>query len=416
MNVIFFIYLISGLIKTVMGFYGLHLPIDITALTAGILVIDIGYNLLQWRAGKKFPVSFVTATITLLILFFWMIFSLIYTPSQVYSKQKIFYFLTNIIAFIYPVVHGKICIRRFMRAFIIGIFLITLWYLPHLLTYIRNPDFHSLERYSEVKGLYLDLGLYIGLSILMLLYNKEFFKPFARISLLFFFVLALFLAGARGALLFTFIIATFLVVIKVVSAFCNNQLLSKQGMIRNSLIGVGVFILVALVSIGYSDQIGGLASRSLNRLNLLVSDENTISNHSVNTRVDQIHFSLDMISADVESFLYGYGVGSFGVLKTGEDVRAYPHNFILEIQFEHGIIGTLLLLIFILLIFIQKGLNVKLQILPAFIFFYFFLNYLKSWSIIDMRICFAFLGLYILQNTIRVEDFIDNSLANNYYE
>jgi hypothetical protein len=35
--------------------------------------------------------------------------------------------------------------------------------------------------------------------------------------------------------------------------------------------------------------------------------------------------------------------------------------------------------------------------LPVFIFLYFLLNYLKSWSIVDMRICFAFLGIFILQ-------------------
>lgn len=39
---------------------------------------------------------------------------------------------------------------------------------------------------------------------------------------------------------------------------------------------------------------------------------------------------------------FGHGIGSFGILYSGQDIRYYPHNIILEIGVEAGLIGVVL--------------------------------------------------------------------------
>jgi len=64
-----------------------------------------------------------------------------------------------------------------------------------------------------------------------------------------------------------------------------------------------------------------------------------------------IYARLDLYQKSIYYILdnpFGYGFGSFGLLYTGEDVRFYPHNIILEVFVELGIIGMFM---FILLIY-----------------------------------------------------------------
>ena len=45
----------------------------------------------------------------------------------------------------------------------------------------------------------------------------------------------------------------------------------------------------------------------------------------------------------------GYGIGSFGLLSWGEDVRFYPHNIFLEVALEMGVVGFFFFSVLILI-------------------------------------------------------------------
>lgn len=66
--------------------------------------------------------------------------------------------------------------------------------------------------------------------------------------------------------------------------------------------------------------------------------------YSINQRLDFLNFFLEYPA----SAFTGVGLGSFGILFTGQSVYLYPHNIIIEIWFEMGIIA---LSVFLLLLF-----------------------------------------------------------------
>jgi hypothetical protein len=117
---------------------------------------------------------------------------------------------------------------------------------------------------------------------------------------------------------------------------------------------------------------------------------------SVAKRFDQIYYSLDRIFDNAVNFLFGSGIGSFGVLYEGIDGRQYPHNVILEISFELGIIGVILFIILLLLYFKKLRHNLNFVLIYLFLF----LNSLKSYSLVDSRVMFGILSVLLVYYTL----------------
>lgn len=401
MNVIYFIYLFSGILKAILNFHNVYLPIDLTAMTGIIVFGDIIYQLSKFRYGNRLNKRMLTSAGLLFAFFIWMAFTLFYTPSSSYSKLKVFLFSTNILAFLYPVLHSNLDVRKFIRQMILFFLVVSLWFLPIFLYYVKTPELHAVTRFSKFSDLYLVLGLYHGLSILLLVHSNKLFPRMIRLMLIAFFAVCLFLTGARGAIIFTSFIVAVYYLFNLVNDLLIRRLKDKVQIIQNGIIAVFMVILFVVSGIYFADDIERLASRSLTRLNLLVEAEG--GGESVNVRYEQIAFSLEKINNDFASIVHGYGVGSYGILESGNDGRAYPHNFVLEIQFELGLIGVLLFCLFLLSVFLSRK-QISGAIIPSFIFVYFLLNYFKSWSIVDMRICFGLLGFYFLQRYIKTNE------------
>ena len=109
-----------------------------------------------------------------------------------------------------------------------------------------------------------------------------------------------------------------------------------------------------------------------------------------------------------ESPLIGHGIGSYGLYFIGEDVRAYPHNIILQVFFETGMVGLILWSLFIIKFIHFLGRNCKdsgLIMLAAFLL----LETLKSNSLVDSRILFLWLGLIIVATNTNLK----RSLSTN---
>lgn len=53
------------------------------------------------------------------------------------------------------------------------------------------------------------------------------------------------------------------------------------------------------------------------------------------------------------NFFVGYGTSSYPVLVFNKDIREYPHNFILELLVENGLIGLYFIQFFLILLFFQ---------------------------------------------------------------
>jgi O-antigen ligase len=63
-----------------------------------------------------------------------------------------------------------------------------------------------------------------------------------------------------------------------------------------------------------------------------------------------LSFYSKTIEAIPDNLWLGQGVGSWSVFYYGKDARGYPHNLFLETTFEEGMVGEVLLLLFLYLL------------------------------------------------------------------
>jgi hypothetical protein len=401
MILVYIFYLLSGIIKTLFIYYGIHLPIDITLLAAIILVLHIvldnilrPVNLIVDRTG-------VTALSILTVFFVWIVISLTYTRSEFYSFEKTMLFLTNVVAFIYPMFIKDFDIKKFLRYLVVAVNIFFIWF--YKIYFILNEKYYGTEMFYQVMGLYLTLATVEGLVLLVLVTSPE--KIF-NINLLRIFFIALsfaflVLSGARGPLIF----AVLALILFYGWKFMRLKVPRRIDLNRYAkFLFLGLPIVTVAIIYGFykfHDKITELLDRSLYRISLFINGvaEKSDLGESVDTRVDQIKFSLDSIFQGFKSFLLGFGFGSFGTVYTGEDVRLYPHNILLEVWFELGAVGLTIFLCFLLTILI--GRMKPKAFIVGIIVIYIVLNMLKSSSIVDIRIFFTFFAIYIISANLK---------------
>ncbi len=393
---LYVIYLVSGFIKGYMIAYGLHNPVDITLLTAILL---IAFIIIVLYKNDEIYTKFIFAIIFLLIFYTWMIFSSIYTSSEHYWLQKILYFLTNIIAFIFPLlVYKYFNIKRFFKYFIVLTILLNVYFTLNIL-----PNIQIIDTFYQIRSQSLFVALSSGVNILLLIILKIKFKlTYLTLIVLLVNFSTLILSGSRGALIFTFIT---LILYFLSRIFNYNSF-------KSSIVGIlkyfTVLIVLSISGLTYfsinNSNTNPLLEHTVMRLNLLLnvaSDQDM--GDSVNERFKLINFTLNKSFENLPHFVFGYGIGSFSIEYSDEDGRGYPHNIILEILFELGIIGLFSFLIFY--IYIVKDYR---YVALIWVVFYMTLNILKSSGLTDLRLFFAILSLMLI-NAINNENIINKA-------
>jgi len=77
--------------------------------------------------------------------------------------------------------------------------------------------------------------------------------------------------------------------------------------------------------------------------------------YSIYHRVEIITQAINKISlSNLESLLFGVGIGGSGIYFLGEDVEFYPHNLILEIIIEYGVVGLVLFISAVMPSFLRR--------------------------------------------------------------
>ena len=369
-------YVLSGYIKVFFITYNINLGIDITLLLALILVLKI--VLFNKITIKKI---FYTPIMLFLVFYIWMIMTLTFSSSVEYLFNKIFLFLTNILAFVFPLFFfSKIEIKSLLNKFVLVSTPLSIWFIFFIL-----PNMYLNEIYNSVSATYLIVSLYSGMNILMLLLLKVKLFKNSYINLLFIIlnIVVLILSGGRGGLVLAFLVLTIFVFFKLKL----KQL--KLILTSTSLIILSGFIIVNFIS---QTKYSELFERSIMRLELLTEFNGFNSGgNSVEVRTEMISFSYEKIFHSPTSLLFGYGIGSFSYEYTGIDGRGYPHNLVLEILFELGLIGLLIFLTF-------SGVTLKHFKYTAlsWIVFYLFLNSLKFIFFVDLRVLFFMFSLVLI--------------------
>ena len=385
-ELLYCLFLLSGLVKSFLLFYASSLAVvDFTLLCAAALLaaylFQAGVNAF---CHSTFHILESTRAVVfvLLIFYLWMIITLIYTPSPGYSYIKIFMFLTGMIAILFPFLYkGFDPVRFFHVTAYAGTGLIALYsfFLPKA---YANYLVYNDGREFVVK--YLDVGFLAGLMILILAFTCPRLKPFPKILLIGINAWTLLISSARGPMAFLFFVLLIRLGVSAVTFMRRSWTFNFKNGIA-ILGGIGLFA----VAVSYIiDRYAALLERSITRL-LMLTD---LESGSVSERLSQLAFSFETIFHNATNFLFGLGIGSFGILYEGMDERNYPHNVGLEIWFELGTVG---LALFILLLWLYFK-RIRLHLNFLLIFIYLLLNSLKSYSLIDLRIMFGILSVLLI--------------------
>lgn len=338
----------------------------------------------------------------LLVFYGWMLFSLSYTTSNNYSTTKAFYFALNIIGFSIPFLLKGFRIKLFLKWFTASVIFLALALLPFLFFMGKVWETEAFKGYEAISGLYLSLSGYLGLIVVLFLTSKEpFFKSRVRDRIFVIgLVLLMLLLGARGPLIFALFVfgISYLYNLERIKLAIGRQALSY--LVAGAFIGV-----VTLVVMLQFEATESLLNRTFGRLFKLVAGIFTgnYNDASALTRVELFKDALAGIFAGLGQNLTGYGIGSFGIETMGEDFRLYPHNMILEIWFELGFIGLILFFGWIVFL-LSKTVRLPYKYVSYWVLLYFFLNLMKSSSLVDIRTEFAFLGIFVTQFFLKTEN------------
>lgn len=383
MEVMLALYLLSGLLKGFLNFYAISTGIDITLLFAVLLSFASIARLARSKNLKvlrriSLPVFFLFG------LFIVMIISLLYTSSESYSYTKTFLYSTIVLPIFFIFTASDFFnFRVFLRCFISGVLVLVFIYIPVSFSYYETWSL----RLSDFVRMYLALAESVGLSFLILHFSKEVIYSqkvdFALKLLSFFFLLIL---GARGPLLFVLLIL-------FINAFLLSRPKIKVKISLKILVLLGfIFISLVISFIMFSDILTVQLANSTYRFKIFVqSFFSSSSDESLNMRYKLLAQSIPAIFLDMQHFLLGTGIGSFGKEISGMDSRLHPHNIFIEVLFELGIIGLILFLAFFISLF--SRIIIKYRYLTYFLALYLVLNIMKSSSLIEIRILLSFVAL-----------------------
>lgn len=379
----FALFLFAGVFKE-----SLNLPIDISAV---FLVLTFFSIMFKIGAKKNINIEVLLPIISIIIVYVVLLISYILTPSEIYSTEKIlkFTFLTvPTIVFSLLLFDTRQSLYRFFISLAIISVILSLFSLPSIFQRGSSLSFIGFNG-GNYQGLARLNG--VGLIIIVFFFLTEAKTVKSKVislisALLVFFVL--FASGSRMPIVAFFIAGIYL--------------LSKSIILRNGVVyirtGMKIVLLVLVLALAMLPVIikKGFFETIIYRFAVLfIEDQGGTSSSG---RIDRFSVAYEMIR---ESPYIGKGIGSFPMYFNGNDLPDYPHNMIMEIISEVGIIGLLAFLTFFLISYLrgQKYNRAENKIIPTLgmvttgLFIYYLANAMVSGDINSNRVLYVFMSI-----------------------
>lgn len=384
-ELLFVLFLFAGLYKADPRLE--WVPVDLTVLFFVLSVIS-GFVIMLKRgfAFQKKPLVLV-----LLYVAFagYVLLSYLWTPGKVYSTQKMLYMWTLVLwAFTAPALIISVDTSRLKRLAIIYILFSSIVAIEALMQYSMAGQQGFLTVFGSN---YLGLGRVIGLAFLLLLaylvfWARNIYWKLFTIVIASLYLWLLLAAGGRGPLLATVLSALIPFIFAIHLNLKRKTVRVRNYVVPMLIIGiVAISLFVCLAETGHMTQ---TYSR------LLVLNQAGMGD-SAGARLQHYTHAIQYWK---QAPIFGYGIGSWPIINDGIDMRGYPHNIILEILVELGLIGLLIffsLIIYALLLLAPvKSIGdepIKLSLLMLMV--YVLLNSMVSGDIPDNRLLFSCIGL-----------------------
>src|SRR5690625_1221408 len=371
-------------------------PIDLTFLFMALTILIVLARLFK----KSYVIKKIILPLAIFIaLTLIMLFSYIYSPSDIYAQSKIVKFITITMWSyfgVFFIIKDKNTLDSFIKGLLFYGLLTTLFV---FYDFARNGmDFFRIgvgDGDGEKGGNILGLGRLTGVTAIILIVRGFYEKPNKVYKLMYFVLLAitvfvLMLTSARMALLALLAAVVLLFAISFKFNFKLQELRISKGLL--SLVLLFPFLVIGL----YLTNAFKYFDVMLRRVTTIFTQEG--GGASVSSRTNMYDIAIDMWK---DAPFFGQGIGSYAINYLGLDSRAYPHNIFLEFLSELGLVGLLLFVALFLITLkpiisvLKRGANNQ-QIIVIMSLVFVLLNVNSSGDINDNRWIFSFLALAYL--------------------
>jgi hypothetical protein len=291
---------------------------------------------LIYRESLKFYIgsSGKLALLSITVLFFWMLVSVTYSPASGgdYFYEKLIFYFTNIILPVLLIIFtNKQSEWKYFKNFLmIVVFLAALIPLYNVyqegLFSILNGSWFTRLSINDSNTIWFGRFLSFGfISVLIFTSNLKY-----KIIMMSVIITAIFFTGSKAVLYFTLV--TFFIYYLLLLISHNNI----RGKLYQFIVPV-IFLIGALFFLFSS-----LNEQAFERR--FSANSGTIDTRSV---------AIDKLINHNKNYLFGNGLASSGYALSNDYKRTYPHNVIIEVYYEFGIIGVLIYLIPYLLVAVK---------------------------------------------------------------
>ncbi|MDZ7315366.1 MAG: O-antigen ligase family protein [candidate division KSB1 bacterium] len=315
----------------------LFASIDFTVFIYSLTILILIFHFV--RVGKIWQLKVPPGFISFSLLFLLMIFSLFYTASPKYGLLKtssFFFFNGSLFIFSYLAITTREDINAFIKFFALLVGGVAVFALGNLIHGFLKGNLIFSYRASFLGINPISYANWIGAANIFFI--SLLFGRIDRTNKIFLGILVVILTAAmlvsnsRGP------IASFVFSLAVLGLI-NIQHIKIKHLIQGGsaillTIIVLFFILPEQVTSRYLDLFGG-GSDVVSKVH---------SAYTINTRLFAWQTAVSAALSSVRSFFFGIGSGGFSSLFYGLDVRLYPHNMLIEVFCELGLVGLILLI------------------------------------------------------------------------
>jgi O-antigen ligase len=377
----FVLFLFAGMYKIDPRFA--WFPGDITMVFLGISIV---VGLVPLVRGAMFYRPGLQTVGASLLFVIWIAMSQLWSPSQVYAHEKVTYVAVVILWCLTAsaVIIGSSRVRVWRFFWLLLVFG-TVASLDHIVTFLTATGYWKIDYY-------LTLGRLAGLVVVVAFAFWLRSPPLSVSGVFFLAVFALcgyvlLIGGGRGptAAVAISILVPLLLSFRLPHArlVISKRIIPTLGLIALLVLALGLLIISADDSL-----------RTLRRFDVLMNERGQ-------SALDRFAFWQAAVEYWAERPFFGQGVGAFPVLYYGIDLTRHPHNIILELLMELGLIG---LALFVLLVLVA-GHRIRLQRLradpalmcAAMLCINTFVNAMSTGDLADNRNVFVMLGLLAMR-------------------
>lgn len=378
---LFVLFLFSGAYRLAPALSWIPVNLTVVFMAASALV---GLYLL-WRRSFVVRCRALVQLLCLLALFAYIVLSLLWTPGQDYARDKVLAVVTVVTwsacgsALI--VSHEPVRLKRFVGALLALATVVAL----------ASLDYTGGLLIPALGVNYLNVGRLVGMGVLCalayLLFDRDLsLKRLLALALLLLLAWVLLSLKGRAPVLATAVAA--LVPLLGIRRLSDGRPLSRgYEATLLAVLALVVLLLLALLLLGADMPLS--IRRALRSFTQGGSESDAV----------HAEFNLAAVALWWRRPLLGYGVGSFGAVYLGvADVPIYPHNLILEILVEQGVLGLGLFTLAVCQGWRALGpvyalRNDPWRMLVLMLFVHAFVNAMFSGDIPGNRVLFAMMGL-----------------------